>query len=805
MIHLLQDLRFAFRMMRKAPMFSSVAVLVLAIGIGANTAMFSTIEAVLLRPLPYRQPDRLTKVWEQRPTLAKGRVSPADFADWKAQARSFEQLAAYRTNDYNLLNLDEPEQIQGAAISTNLFAVLGVRPEIGREFAEAEETPGRDTFVILSHRLWVRRFAGNPAIIGRGINLDGTSVTVVGIMPATFFFPTDETELWRPLAINPNSSMAGRGMHLLEVIGRLKAGTDLSQAAAEMHTIAARLEAEYPRDNTGHGANVLGLQDDLTGSFRPSLLLLFGAVGLVLLISCANVANLLLVRANGRRREMAIRLALGATPWRIVQQLLTESMLLALLGAGLGLLFARFGIQLLTAWGPAHLPRVLDSHLGSPVLLFTLGVATTTGVLFGLAPAFQISAGSSKEGLAGTSPGSSATASARAMRRLFVVAEIALAALLVIGAGLFIKSFARVRAIEPGFRTDHVLVADLSLPGSRYRTDQRAAFVERVVDELRANPRVRAAGAVTHLPLATNGPTFDFAIEAQPPPPPGEEFKAQLRAATPDYFRAIGIPLMSGRQLQPQDSANALPVVVINDVMAKRYWPRESPIGKRISFDKSPDGSPVWRQIVGVVQGVRTKGLEFEPEAQMYTPLAQFSMPFATLAVQSSTEPAAMTAELRRAVTTIDRGEPVSNVRTMEEVSSESTSPRRASAFLLGLFASVALMLASLGIYGVLSYAVTQRTKEIGIRVALGAQPSHILQLVIGEGMWLTAVGIGLGLAASLAVGRTVAAMLYAVKPSDPLVLGGTAFLLWGVALAACIVPAYRAIRINPVVALRHE
>jgi putative ABC transport system permease protein len=804
---LAQDIRFGIRTLVKNPVFTTVAVLALAIGIGANSAIFSVIDAVLLRPLPYYESNRLVKIWEKRPQLARGNVSFADFKDWKDQSHVFEEVAAYQTGDYNLTGGDEPEQVQGVAASSNLFTLLHAQAEkgLGRTFLPEEENQGSNSVVILSHDLWANRFGSDRSLIGKAINIDNKNYLVVGIMPNHFYFPGKEFELWVPLAINPNSAMAGRGMHYLQALGRLKSGTSLEQARAEMDAIASHLEQQYPRDNTGHGINLFSLQGDSSAGFRSSLLMILLVVGFVLLIACANVANLLLARAAARQKEIALRSALGASRGRIVRQLVTESILLSFLGGGLGLVLAGLGLRVLLAVSPAGIPRIEESGLNGSVLAFTVLITLATGIIFGLAPAVQISKPDINELLKGGSARGSTSSSSSTLRKAFVVIEVALSLVLLIGAGLMIKSFSKLLAVSPGFNVENVLTASITLPNSKYRGSQRAVFLQQVLERIQTEPQVTAAGAVTHLPLAGNGPTFDFNIQGRPQAVPGEEFKAQMRCASSNYFRALGIPVLAGRQFSAQDSSSAPNVVIINDVMAQRYWPNESPLEKQISLDKDDNGNPIWRRIVGVVRGVRHTSLEFEPEPQMYTPYSQFSMPFIIIVLHTNTAPLNLAADLRRIVTAVDKDQPIAKIRTMEQVVSESTAPRRFNMLLLSLFAGVALLLASIGIYGVISYSVTQRTREIGIRSALGAQRFDILKLVIGQGMFLALIGVGVGLVASFALTRGLSSLLFGVSTTDPLVFIEVTALLLFIAVMACYLPARRATKVNSMVALRYE
>jgi putative ABC transport system permease protein len=802
---LVQDCRFAARMLVKQRGFTLTAIITLGVGIGANVALFSVVDAVLLRPLPYGQPDQLVKIWEKRSRLPKGRVSWADYADWKVQNRAFDAIAAYQVGDHNLTGNGDPEQVQGASVSASLFPVLRESPQLGRSFSADDDRPGAHRVVILSHGLWERRFGSDPGLLGKSIRIDDAQFDVVGIMSPGFFFPNHKIELWEPLAVDPNSRMAGRSMHILDVIGRLRSGVRIEKARAEMGVLAARLEQAYPRDNTGHSADVFLLLDDWTSSYRTSLILIFGAVTFVLMIACANVATLLLSRATQRRREVAIRCALGAGRQRIVRQLLIESLLLALVSAALGLLLAHWLIEAIILVTPADVTRIGESSLSLPTLGFALLVSLGAAILFGLAPALHISSPDTAGAINESARGATASRAANRLRNVFVVAEVALSAILLTGAGLLVKSFLLVEQINPGFNVSNVLTANVSLQNGNYRPVQRQAFLAQVLDRIRMDPAVLAAGAVTHLPLAGNGPSFDFQVAGRPPATPGEESKAQIRCATPDYFRALGISLLAGRAISAGDSAAAPNVIVINDVMAGRYWPNESPLGKRISFDETRGGMPVWREIVGVVQGVRHSGLESEPEPQMYAPFSQFSMPFATLVVRTRGEPLSFSKALRRAVASVDVNEPISAIKSMEQVLEQSVASRKFSVLMLGFFAALAMLVASIGVYGVLSYAVAQRRAELGIRLALGAGARAVMWLVMKQGMSLAVYGVCLGALGAWVVTRLLSTLLYKVSVTDPFVFGSIAVLLLGVAMLASYLPARRAAKVDPVVALRSE
>ncbi|HKP86529.1 MAG TPA: ABC transporter permease [Blastocatellia bacterium] len=800
---LLKDIRYGFRMLAKRPAFTAIALITLALGTGANTAIFSVVNAVLLRPLPFNNSDQLVRIWETFLPDGWGSVSAANFKDWREQNDVFSQITAYQSGNFNLQGSDSPERVSGAAVSANFFDTLETQPLIGRGFLAAEEQPGNHRVVVLSHQLWRRNFGASQQIIGQSIPLNGESFTVVGVAPADFRFPFRTVELWVPLAFTPEQ-WANRGSHAYLTLGRLKPGVSLAQAREQMSAIASSLAAQYT-EQAGRNVRLIALKEEIVQGSRPALLALLGAVGFVLLIACANVANLLLARATSRRKETAIRVALGAGRWRIIRQFLTESLILSILGSAVGLLLAKFGLDLLVSLASTALPRATEIGLDLQVLAFTLLLSLVTGVGFGIAPALQISRTDVHETLKeGGGRAGVAIASAR-LRSALVIAEVALSLVTLIGAGLLIKSFARLQQVNSGLRPENVLTMRVSPPDSKYPTRQAvSAFYEQVLSRVSGLPGVQAAGAINMLPLQRWGYNGDIEIEGQGPYPPGEAPLAEYRAVTPGYFRALGIPLIEGNDYTAQDTEKSPPIILINQAMAKRFWPDESAVGKRIRVY-----GPNWSTITGVVGDVRQSGLAQSVRYEIYFAHAQApdlslsqSM---SLVVRASADPASLVSAIRNEVQAVDPAQPVYNVETMEAVIAESVSDRRFNMILFAIFAAVALLLAAVGIYGVLSYMVTQRTHEIGIRMAVGARGSDILKLVVGQAMMMAMAGVGIGLIFAFALTRLMSSLLYGVSASDPIVFAAISATLTGVALAASFVPARRAIKVDPMVALRYE
>ncbi|HKQ77834.1 MAG TPA: ABC transporter permease [Blastocatellia bacterium] len=795
-----QDMRYGVRMLLKHKGVTAVAALTLMLGIGANTAIFSVVNAVLLRPLPFPEPERIVWLRESHPptNLPQFSVAFGNFLDWRSQNQVFAQMAAYREDGFNLQAGDEPKRVNGARVTVDLFATLGIQPAMGRAFFPAEDAPGGERVVVLSYALWRKSFGGDPQLVGRQLKVDGQSHTVVGIMPPGFSFPGDDTELWLPYALDPK---IGRQSHFLRVLGRLKPGATLQQARAEFEAIALRLEQAYPDTNKGWRVFMLPLGEAISGRMQEPLYMLLGAVLFVLLIACANVANLLLSRNAARERELAVRVALGAGRGRIVRQLLTESLLLALLGAAGGLSLAALGVKALTTLGPRDIPRLNEATIDLPVLGFTLAVALLTSLIFGMAPAWQRSRININTAL--KDGARMAGSGARRLRQSLVIVEIAFALLLLIGAGLMLKSFVRLQQVAPGFDARNGLTMEINLAQAKYaRREQRAAFLQQVIERLKALPGVEFAGATHRLPLKGNS-GMGFQIEGRPAPPPGQSVSVNWRSVTPDYFRAMGAPLIAGRTFTEEEAWEKMSAVIINQATQRRYWPDENPLGKRIRQGGAPD-SP-WVTIVGVAADVRESGLNAETEAGMYLPYVLAPAPAMTLVLRTGTEPLSLAAAAGAAIRQVDSEQAVSNISTLEQLLNETVAQPRFNTALLALFALLALLLAAVGIYGVMSYAVAQRTQEIGLRMAMGAGPRDVLKLVIGQGMKLVAVGLALGLLAALGVTRWLKALLFDVEATDPLTYAVIAATLAAVALLACYLPARRAMTVDPLVALRRE
>ncbi len=804
---LLKDLRIAVRSLVRTPSLTVAALLALALGIGANTAIFSVVDGVLLRPLPYPRADRLVLLIDSNPAAGFPRfaASPPNYADWRAQSHSFTDLAAFNGTNLGLTAPGvEPERIQAARVSAGFFGVLGVSPALGRGFRAEEDRPGAGDVVVLSHRLWQRRFGAAPGIVGQRVTLDGAPHTVVGVAPEGFYFPNRDTEAWVPLAIEIDPKQ--RGAHYLGVIGRLADGVTLKSAQAEITGIAKRLEEQYPDNNTGWGVNLMPLQERVVETIRPALLVLMVTVGMVLLIACANVANLLLARMAAREREIAIRGALGAARGRLVRQFLTESLVLSLTGGLLGLALGVAGTRVLVAMSSDGIPRAGEIGLDWTVLGFTLGLALVTGLVFGLLPALHASKGDLQSSLREGGRGQSAGGRARLVRDLLVVVEVAAALVLLVGAGLLIRTFVGLQGISPGFDPSGVMTLRLSLPESTYPDDpSQISFYERLADRLRAVPGVEASGAGFPLPLGGSNYVLSFAVEGRPAPAPNESPQSWMRFVTPGYVQAMGIPLVRGRMLAETDRAGAPRVALVSRTLAETVFPGEDPIGHRITFNDPTSPDAEWVEIVGVVGSVRDQSLAKEPNGETYLSAFQTPLDVATVVAKTSGDPAALTGALRAAVHDVDPNLPVYRVRTMQAVVADSLADQRFNATLLAIFAALALVLASVGVYGVISYSVSQRTSEMGLRLALGAERREVLALVVRQAMVRVALGVVLGLAGAFAAGRFLRSLVVGITVRDPLTFGGVALVLLAVALLATWLPARRATRVDPVVALRSE
>jgi putative ABC transport system permease protein len=809
-----QDIRYGVRVLAKNKGFTFVAVVTLALGIGANTAIFSVVNELLLRPLPYRDPERLVMLWEVSPEgRHENTVSRANFSAWREQGQSFEGMAAFSDQRLSLTGGGEPEEVSVQLATPELFHILGVEPVLGRVLTEEDE---RDSGgVVLSYGLWKRRYGGDPNILGQPVILNGGPVNVVGVLPAGFQWHIRQrsgtgrpAEIWAVLKI-PKQGQEGSGNwrgRFLSVVGRLKPGVTAAQADAELKTIETRLGQDSPRFNKGYSAEVIPLRDQFVGNVRPALWILLGAVGFVLLIACANVANLLLSRAAAREKEIALRTALGARRSRIVRQLLTESLLLALLGSALGLALAWWGIRALVAISPRDLVNLQGVGLNLTVLGWTLAVSLLTGLVFGVAPALEATRVDLNDTLKEGGKGAGGqSARSRGLRSALVVAEVALALVLLASAGLMVKSFGRLRNINTGFDTDNVMTMVLRLPGAKYKEDaQYVNFFRQALERIRALPGVNSAGIVNYLPLYGGlGSATGFTIEGQPERPPGEGPSANVRVADSGYFGAMHIPLLRGRNFTDYEDAEARHVVVVSQSLADRYFPGGDALGKRILVVMSEE--PSLTEIVGVVGDVRYDSLTGEAEPTVYMPHPELTYAFMTLVIRTNGDPAEITPAVRRELAAIDPDQPVSDVRTMNEVMADTVARARFNTLLLGLFAGLATLLAAVGIFGVMNYAVTLRTREIGLRMALGAQPGRVLMLVLRQGLLLTLVGIGVGLAGALALTRLMSGLLFGVGATDPATYASIVVLLAVVSLVACYIPARRATRVDPLIALRYE
>ncbi len=816
-----QDIRYGIRMLLKSPGMSFVVILALALGIGANTAIFSVVNAVLLRPLPYDQADRLVFLNETSKVMDEISISYPNFLDWRNQNQVFEKIGVYNRGSYNLTGAGEPERIIAAQCSADLFAALRMNAAIGRVFNNDEDKPGGTPVVVLSYGLWQRRFGGQSSIINQQLTLNNKSYTVIGVMPQSFAYPS-RAEMWVPVGqLSDQPSWKQRGNHPgLYGVARLKSGVSLEQAKADMVKIAANLEQQYNDSNAGNGVGVRPLLEVFVSDIRRALWVLFAAVGFVLLIACANIANLLLARATARQKEMAIRSAMGAGRWRIARQLLTESVLLSLVGGAVGLLLARWCVDLILYISPDAIPRSREIGLSWRVFAFTIGLSFLTGIIFGLVPALQAGVVDVHETLKEAGRGVSRK---HWLRSSLVVVEVASTLVLLIGAGLLIRSFYRLQKVNPGFSYDNLTSFSISLPEKKYpAVEQQADFYKRLLEDLRTLPGVEATAAASGLPLGNNGWQTSFLIEGQPRPPRNQTPLMEACLVTPDYFRAMNIPLLRGRFFTDRDDRShlagrdlskyneieremfGLNTIIIDEEFARRYWPNEDPVGKRIKM--GPDEKALLITVVGVVGRVKMDGLNQDSmRVQGYFPFLQIPNGGMTVIIKGSSDPNQMMAAVRQQIKGIDPDQPIYSVRTMHEIRAESVASERLNLTLLSIFAGLALALAIVGIYGVMSYAVTQRTHEIGIRMAIGAQSKHVFQMILGQGMALALIGIGLGLIGAFALTRLMTTMLFGIEPTDPLTFGAIAILLTTVALLACYIPGRRATKVDPVVSLRYE
>ncbi len=805
----MNDLRYALRQLRKSPGFTFVAVLTLALGIGANTTIFSVVDSVLLHPLGFKEPERLVAVWEtnEQPGAVANRrneVARGNFYDWRAQNEVFESIAALTYGNFNLSGVAEPERIQGAFVSYDFFGILGVQPAAGRAFVADEGKAGTPRVAVISHALWQRRFGADPALVGRTVTFNGEPFTILGIMPADFDlrFPAPfAVELWTVL--RGGTSDTDRVAHFLYTIARLKPDVSLEQAQAAMNVIARRLQEQYPDTNSGAGVNIVPLQTQLVGNIQPYLYVLFAAVGFVLLIACANVANLVLARLTGRQKEIAVRLALGASRGRLIRQFLSESLLLSTFGALLGLLLAAYAIGALPSIAPADLPRLDEIGLNRPAFFWSAGLLVFTTFLFGLLPALQASKPDLNNALQQSGRASGGPQRSR-LSRVLVVSEIALALLLLVGAGLMIRSSLRLQRVDPGFDQKNLLTLNLALPRQKYpQNPQALAFFDQLLARIAQVPGVDAVGGVDPLPMSGNDSNTGVLFEGQPIVPMSDRPGAGERVVTPGYFRALRIPLLEGRDFNDRDRADTPRVLIVNEALARRFFPGQSAIGKRLGVED--ENRLDWAEIVGVVGNVKHQRLDAETKPELYQPYSQNPRNFISIAVRSTGEPGSLLAPIRAEVAALDPDQPIYQISTMESLLARTLAQSRFVMLLLGIFSALAMALAAVGIYGVMSWFVTQRSKEIGIRMALGAQQRDVLSMVVREGMLLAVLGVALGLAGSFALTRIIANLLYSVGPTDPATLAGVSVLLSAVAFLACWFPARRAARVDPMITLRAE
>jgi putative ABC transport system permease protein len=799
---LIQDLRYGVRMLMKKPGFTLIAVITLALGIGANTALFSVVNAALLRPLPFHQAEQLVMVYTRTAGAdARDPVAWPELLDWRTQSQSFAYLSAFTTQSVNLTGRTEPSRVVGGFVSADFFSMLGVEPALGRGFLANEDAAGAEKVGIVSYALWRDRFGADPALLGQTLTLNNQLFTVVGVTPDGFRAPYSDVDVWLPIQHYPNFSSERKSANF-EVLGRMRTGVALRQAQAEMETIAARLATQYPETNKDRGVNLIGLQSLLVERLRPSLLALFGAAGFVLLIACANLANLQLSRAIGRSRELALRAALGAGRGRLVRQLLTESLLLSLMGGALGLLLGVWGMDALAASSAVNLTPLVEVKLDRYVFGFTCGAALLTGVLFGLFPALRFSRPDLNEALKAGGRSASASLGRSRLRGSLVVAQVALALILLVGAGLMVRSFMNLAGVDPGFDGNNVLTLEYRVPRNKYpKPLQQWRFHEQAVAAVQALPGVESAAAVGAIPHGGNVGVTSFTLPDRAAPPAGQEPRAQSNRADTNYFRTMKIPLVQGRVFSPQDKADAPLVIVINQTMARNYWPNANPLGQQVHL---PDFD-MTASVIGVVGDVRHDSLDELAQPQVYLPYAQHPHIFASMVVRTTGDPQSFANAVRGAIWSVDKDQPVWKVRTLDSLLQRSLGYQRFLLQLLGAFAALALLLAAIGIYGVLAYAVSQQTREFGVRMALGAQASDIFRLILGQGMKLTLGGMGIGLLGAFWLTRLMKTLLFDVSVTDPLTFLLIVLLLMIVALFACWIPARRATKVDPMIALRCE
>jgi len=807
-----QDLRYALRTFLNTPGSTAIAIIVLSLGIGANAAIFSTADAVLFRALPYRDPDFLVGVWENNSAKAikQWRLSPADYAEFLAHNQTLDGMGAFRSQSSVLTGGEVPERIETAAVSPSVFAILGMEPTLGRNFASDEDRPGKNQVAILSAGLWQRHFGRDPNILGKRLLLDGGSYSIVGVAPAQFRLPDGKSELWIPYTADPKDFLpANRGVHFLSTIARLKPGVSLARAQSEMRIMADRLARDYPDSNAGFSVFLVPLREQVIGDIRPTLWMLMAAVVVLLLISCVNVAHLLLARAGTREKEIAVRTALGANPGRLVRQLLTESVSLAMIAGLCGLLIAYWGTWILAKLAPIGVLQSEEIRLDWRVLAFTLIVSIVTGLAFGLVPALSSARSNLNLVLRSGGRGGTAQRTRSRVRDALMVCEVASSAALLIGAGLLIRSLVRLQDVNPGFRVDHVLTMRFSLPPSRYSGQNVGLFYQHLLSRVEGLPGVQAAGVCRYLPLSGSDISNNFQIEGQPKLRDADQPRAYFRTASGGYFLALGIPLLQGRLFDQRDDGHTPKTVIINQAAVRRYWPNDNPIGKRILAGLDEDK---WSTVIGVVGDVKHAGLDAETDPETYyhylqIPPETMNLAEGTMAlvIRTSADSAAMTSSVRREVRELDPGQPVFNVAVMEDVVKGSVAQPRFRTFLISAFAGLALALASLGLYGVVSYSVTQRTTEIGIRLALGAQPKSILALVVFHAAGLVAIGLGIGIAVTLAGSQIISRFLFGISAADPITLVAASLVILLVALTASLIPALRAVKVDPAIALRAE